>query len=326
MADSDDSDEELVAALAASMENRDSSGSHDSSGGSSSHCHDLPHRKAGTQGAVHQREGVCHFCNLPEELQRRCLKHVSIANLITGMRPVSKHASAIAVSEVHERLRGLLFDALITGFQTELVGQEAKDPGSSSTPILVPPSASTSSSADSSAQPAPGNAEPSPMQPVLIAKRESLPPRLRLLALAEALEASLSSLAASTAESDRVRTVMSKARSLCFNLSDRSNPELRARVLAGELEPAALVRLSAQEMASGPLRAQRDEWHAKRIKRCVRPERVLGYQTSLYRCERCWSRTTRVHRTVRAGQCQVDRARTYVTCVQCNARWEEGGM
>ena len=62
----------------------------------------------------------------------------------------------------------------------------------------------------------------------------------------------------------------SKCRSICFNLSDSKNPELRSRLLSGELSPAALVRLSSQEMASGSLRAQRHQWHAKRLKCAIR--------------------------------------------------------
>lgn len=41
-----------------------------------------------------------------------------------------------------------------------------------------------------------------------------------------------------------------KYRSLHYNLKDAANPELRARVLTGELAPAALVRLSNQDLAS----------------------------------------------------------------------------
>lgn len=41
-----------------------------------------------------------------------------------------------------------------------------------------------------------------------------------------------------------------KYRSLHYNLKDAANPELRARVLTGELVPGALVRLSNQDLAS----------------------------------------------------------------------------
>ena len=41
-----------------------------------------------------------------------------------------------------------------------------------------------------------------------------------------------------------------KYRSLLFNLKDLSNPELRARVLMGDIPPAKLVRMSSEQLAS----------------------------------------------------------------------------
>jgi transcription elongation factor S-II len=39
-----------------------------------------------------------------------------------------------------------------------------------------------------------------------------------------------------------------------FNLKDANNPDLRAKVLQGELPPDRLVRMSANELASKDLR------------------------------------------------------------------------
>ncbi|KAI5070920.1 hypothetical protein GOP47_0013171 [Adiantum capillus-veneris] len=47
-----------------------------------------------------------------------------------------------------------------------------------------------------------------------------------------------------------------KARSLLFNLKDRSNPELRLRVLAGEMTPENLCTMNAEQLASKEL----SEW------------------------------------------------------------------
>ena len=41
-----------------------------------------------------------------------------------------------------------------------------------------------------------------------------------------------------------------KVRSLSYNLSDASNPELRARVLQGEVAPERLVQMTPNELAS----------------------------------------------------------------------------
>ena len=428
-----DSDDELMAALEAEMEDRSSgavlstgAGTGSSSSITSSDCSSKASASSSSMVQVegindeianqihaaeqwleweaaqsrplerHQRRPPCRggddrclIFELPEELQRRILRFVSIANLMSGVRFVSKHASGVALAEVRERIRGLLLDSLISGFETEMAppGSSTAAAASSSSPptaattncptsssfsitttttALMPGPAATSSSsglmapksssidAAYAAAPPPtlllpsaasaplpyvisfsssgdvaGESPPpaqAPVPPVAAARREHMPPRQRLVALASAVEFELTSLASSREPSDRVRTLTSKTRSICFNLSDAKNPELRSRLLCGELAPAQLVRLSSQEMASGSLRAQRDEWHAKRLKCAIRPERTLGYLTSIYKCEGCGSRSTRVHRTIRAGQKQVDRARTYVTCVECSRRWEEGGM
>ncbi len=52
------------------------------------------------------------------------------------------------------------------------------------------------------------------------------------------------------------KTYNQKARSLLFNLKDKSNPELRARVFTGEITPADLCRMSAEQLASREL----SEW------------------------------------------------------------------
>ena len=49
------------------------------------------------------------------------------------------------------------------------------------------------------------------------------------------------------------KTYYQKARSLLFNLKDKSNPELRARVFSGEISPADLCRMSGEQLASKEL-------------------------------------------------------------------------
>ena len=147
----------------------------------------------------------------------------------------------------------------------------------------------------------------------------------RLLVLSRAVEASLvtflGSLAAGRGGANLHRTLASKCRSLCFNLSDRKNPELRLRLLRGTLEPSLLVRMSAQEMASAGLQQQRSEWHRKSLACAIKPDRQMGFATDLYRCDGCGSQSSRIHRVIRPGRA-VDRARTYATCTRCHARWE----
>ena len=145
-----------------------------------------------------------------------------------------------------------------------------------------------------------------------------MPPRQRLVAPASAVEFELTSLASSREPSDRVRTLTSKTRRSASTSQTRRTPSCAAGCSVAELAPAQLVRLSSQEMASGSLRAQRDEWHAKRLKCAIRPERTLGYLTSIYKCE-AMAAVRRACTAQSAPPEAGDRARTHVTCVEISA-------
>ena len=60
-----------------------------------------------------------------------------------------------------------------------------------------------------------------------------------------------------------VKKYNDKARSLLFNLKDPKNPSLRARVLTGELQPEALVRMTPADLARRDLQEMRREREAR---------------------------------------------------------------
>ena len=151
-----DSDDELMAALEAEMEDRSSgavlsTGSSSGAGASSSSItsSDRSSKASASSSSMVQVEGIndeianqihaaeqwleweaaqsrplerhqrrppcrggddsrCLIFELPEELQRRILRFVSIANLMSGVRFVSKHASGVALAEVRERILSLI--------------------------------------------------------------------------------------------------------------------------------------------------------------------------------------------------------------------------
>ena len=358
-----DSDEELEAALVASMEHAPEAKQRqvdaDAELASTLQQQEFAAADAPRSAPRISPSRQCLVLQLPVELQRRCLRFVSIANLITGVRMVCKSFSSQAVEEARERVRALLHDALVSGFEAEAKAEAkaeaaaAEKSASDATDVVAgggTSSGSTSSGGSSSSSSvaiaARGGGSDTPRE----GTRRVLPDRQRLLELAEAVESALvrhvaassgaggsssggggggggsggsgGSSSASSGGRDAVRSLTSKCRSISFNLSDAKNPELRARLLIGELTPAAFVRLSSQEMASASLRAERLQWHQKHLKCAVRPERSHGFKCDLYRCDGCGCQVTQVHRTIRAGQRQVDRARTYATCVECKARWE----
>ena len=86
------------------------------------------------------------------------------------------------------------------------------------------------------------------------------------------------------------------------------------------------MQLSVRDMAGEELKRQRTAWHAKALKRVLKPDWRSGqggFTCDLFRCDRCGESQTRLHRTIRAGKRVPDEASTlYATCIACNARWE----
>ena len=244
------------------------------------------------QGGTDSR---CRLIALPEELQCRCLRHLPVSTLLGPMTLVSKHLAALASREARDRSRCMLLDALADGFNADAASE-----ASSST------NGGAASSDSGGASAADGG----------VVERE-FPERAKLVAVSSRLEQELSAFAA-----NNYRELAKRSRTLCWNLRDPKNPDLRARLLGGQLEPAALVRLTGKELASTGLQQERREWQKKRLLCAIKPKPELGFLTDLYRCDNCGCGKARVHRVIRAGTMAVDRARTYATCVDCSARWE----
>ncbi|EFJ51833.1 hypothetical protein VOLCADRAFT_116341 [Volvox carteri f. nagariensis] len=101
-----------------------------------------------------------------------------------------------------------------------------------------------------------------------------------------------------------------KARSLCFNLKDAKNPDLRERVLSGSIPPESLVRMSAEELASDEQKRKNremKEWLAKEATRGVNNAAT----TDMFQCGRCKQR-----------KCTYYPMTTFVTCTNCGQRWK----
>ena len=69
-----------------------------------------------TLRATMERDGAAaRWDTLPEELQRRVLRHLPPSTLLSSVQLVSKRVAELAVSEARERTRALLCDALADG-------------------------------------------------------------------------------------------------------------------------------------------------------------------------------------------------------------------
>lgn len=110
-----------------------------------------------------------------------------------------------------------------------------------------------------------------------------------------------------------------KFRSLSFNLKDAKNPDLRRKVLLGQLQPAALLTLSAEDLASD---AQREENARIREKKLFdsAPSAMKQATTDQFQCGKCRQRkTTYYQMQTRSAD---EPMTTFVTCLNCNNRWK----
>ncbi|KAI7828626.1 transcription factor S-II, central domain-containing protein [Gamsiella multidivaricata] len=83
--------------------------------------------------------------------------------------------------------------------------------------------------------------------------------------LAAVIEKELYMFTATPGQSGCGKDYKAKYRSLFFNLKDKNNESLRARVLSGELEPHELVRLTPEELANPELQSIAEEVRKRSI-------------------------------------------------------------
>ncbi|KAF9957425.1 hypothetical protein BGZ72_001850 [Mortierella alpina] len=83
--------------------------------------------------------------------------------------------------------------------------------------------------------------------------------------LAAAIEKELYMFTATPGQAGCGKDYKAKYRSLFFNLKDKNNESLRARVLSGELEPQELVRLTPEELANPELQSIAEEVRKRSI-------------------------------------------------------------
>ncbi|KAK9996423.1 hypothetical protein SO802_021109 [Lithocarpus litseifolius] len=112
-----------------------------------------------------------------------------------------------------------------------------------------------------------------------------------------------------------------KYQSVLFNLNDPKNPDLRRKVLLGEIKPESLVTMNAEEMASHKRQSENIQIQLKRLKRSVHDaDEDEKATTDMFQCSRCRERKcTYYQMQTRSAD---EPMTTYVTCVKCNKRWK----
>ncbi|KAE8658379.1 Transcription elongation factor TFIIS [Hibiscus syriacus] len=110
-----------------------------------------------------------------------------------------------------------------------------------------------------------------------------------------------------------------KYRSIMFNIKDPKNPDLRRKVLLGEVKPERLITMTPEEMASDERQRENKEIKDKALFDCERGG-ALKATTDQFKCGRCGQRkTTYYQMQTRSAD---EPMTTYVTCVNCNNHWK----
>ncbi|OMP11258.1 Zinc finger, TFIIS-type [Corchorus olitorius] len=110
-----------------------------------------------------------------------------------------------------------------------------------------------------------------------------------------------------------------KYRSIMFNIKDPNNPDLRRKVLLGEVKPERLITLTPEEMASERRQRENKEIKEKALFDCERGQAPKA-TTDQFKCGRCGQRkTTYYQMQTRSAD---EPMTTYVTCVNCNNHWK----
>ena len=112
---------------------------------------------------------------------------------------------------------------------------------------------------------------------------------------------------------------MAKQRSILFNLRDPNNPELRRRVLFGEIRPENLVEMTAEEMASNKRKRENEEIRLKSLIQSEAVEQEEG-TTEQFKCGRCGQRKCTYYQL--QTRSADEPMTTFVRCVVCYNRWK----
>ena len=112
-----------------------------------------------------------------------------------------------------------------------------------------------------------------------------------------------------------------KYRSVLFNLKDPKNPDLRRKVVLGEIKAETLVTMSAEEMASEKRQRENIQIKLKKLKRCVHDaDEEDKATTDMFQCSRCRERKCTYYQL--QTRSADEPMTTYVTCVKCSKRWK----
>jgi len=111
----------------------------------------------------------------------------------------------------------------------------------------------------------------------------------------------------------------SKYMQLSFNLKDPKNPDLRRKVVLGEITPAELISASPEELASDAKKEENQRIREKKLFDSA-PSSVKRATTDQFQCGKCRQRKcTYYQMQTRSAD---EPMTTFVQCTNCNNAWK----
>ncbi|KAK5941294.1 transcription elongation factor TFIIS [Knufia obscura] len=110
-----------------------------------------------------------------------------------------------------------------------------------------------------------------------------------------------------------------KIRSLYQNLKNKSNPELRQRILSGALAPERFATMTHEEMKSESQRAEEAKIHKENLNSAMVPEEAKSISATL-ECGKC--KQKQVSFTQAQTRSADEPMTTFCECQNCGNRWK----
>ncbi|KAE8125845.1 hypothetical protein FH972_020614 [Carpinus fangiana] len=112
-----------------------------------------------------------------------------------------------------------------------------------------------------------------------------------------------------------------KYRSVVSNLNDPENPDLRKKVLLGQIKSEVLVTMSAMEMASQKMKRENIKIPLTSLSRCLH-DADLKEKASIDMFQCSWCRERKCTYYQLQTRSADEPMTTYVTCINCNNHWK----
>jgi len=110
-----------------------------------------------------------------------------------------------------------------------------------------------------------------------------------------------------------------KFRQLSFNLRDPKNPDLRAQVADGLIDPVSLLDLAPEQLASAERRTENEAIREHATNEAVRGQKKEA-STDAFKCGKCKQRKCTYYQL--QTRSADEPMTTFVTCVNCDNRWK----